>query len=96
MAKSSFGAEQLKSFVARVERLNEEKAALSADIREIYAEAQGVGFVPKIIRKVIRMRAMDKADLDEETALTDLYMAAVGLSGTPLGDFATREKAAAE
>jgi len=60
MAKSGFAAGQLKSLVERVERLEEEKAALAADIREIFAEAKGGGFDTKIMRQVIRIRRLDK------------------------------------
>jgi uncharacterized protein (UPF0335 family) len=79
MAKSGFAAGQLKSLVERIERLEEEKTALSADIREIYAEAKGNGFDTKIIRQVIRMRRLDKADRQEQEAVLDLYLSALGM-----------------
>jgi uncharacterized protein (UPF0335 family) len=79
MAKSGFAAGQLKSVVERVERLEEEKAALAADIREIYAEAKGNGFDTKIIRQVIRIRRLDKADRQEQEAVLDLYLSALGM-----------------
>jgi uncharacterized protein (UPF0335 family) len=79
MAKSGFAAGQLKSLVERIERLEEEKTALSADIREIYAEAKGNGFDTKIIRQVIRMRRLDKADRQEMEAILDLYLSALGM-----------------
>ena len=60
-------------------------AALNADIKEVFAEAQGTGFVPKIMRKVIKKRSMDKSDIQEEDALIELYMDAVGFDQTPLG-----------
>ena len=62
MAKSGFAAGQLKSLVERIEHLEEEKAALAADVREVYAEAKGQGFDTKIMRQVIRIRKLDKAD----------------------------------
>ena len=71
-------AGQLKSFIQRVERLEEEKAALGADIREIYAEAKANGFDPKIMRQVVRLRKMDKSDRQEQEALLDLYLHALG------------------
>lgn len=74
---SGFAAKQLVSIVERIERLNEEKAALGADISEVYAEAKGNGFDPKIIRMCIRLRNMDKADRQEQEAVLDLYMAAL-------------------
>lgn len=70
---------QLKAFVARIERLNGEKDDLTADIKEIYAEAKGSGFDTKILRKVIRINAQDKAKRDEENALIELYLSALGL-----------------
>jgi uncharacterized protein (UPF0335 family) len=79
MAKSGFAAGQLKSLVERVERLEEEKAALAADIREIYAEAKGLGFDTKIMRQVIRIRRLDKADRQEQEAILDLYLSALGM-----------------
>ena len=56
MAKSGFAKDQLKSFIDRIERLEEERAALTADIREVYSEAKGTGFDTKIMRQVVRMR----------------------------------------
>jgi uncharacterized protein (UPF0335 family) len=79
MAKSGFAKDQLKSFVDRIERLNEEREALSTDIREVYAEAKGTGFDIKILRQVIRMRKMDKADFQEQEAILDLYLSALGM-----------------
>src|SRR5712675_1508650 len=79
MAKSGFAAGQLKSLVERVERLEEEKAALTADIREIFAEAKGGGFDTKIMRQVIRIRRLDKADRQEQEAILDLYLSALGM-----------------
>jgi len=75
---SGFARDGLKSFISRIERMEEEKAALLADIKEIYAEAKGTGFDTKILRKVIALRKMDKADRQEMEALVDLYMNAVG------------------
>lgn len=79
MAKSGFAAGQLKSLVERIERLEEEKAALAADIREIYSEAKGHGFDTKIMRQVVRMRRLDKADRQEQEAVLDLYLSALGM-----------------
>lgn len=78
--------EQLRSIVERIERLEEEKKALADDIREIYAEAKANGFDPKTIRQVVKLRAMDKSERDEQAALLDLYLNALGMLGdTPLG-----------
>ena len=57
------GADRLRSFIERIERLEEEKAALTADIREVYAEAKGEGFDSKVMRQVVRLRKMDSGDL---------------------------------
>ncbi len=74
-------AERLRSFVERIERLEEEKAALGADVREVYAEARAVGFDVKIMRQVIRLRKMDHSDRQEQEHLLDLYKQALGLEG---------------
>ena len=65
--------ERLKSLVERIERLEEEKVALSADIREVYAEAKGAGFDIKVMRQLIRLRKMDKDDRSEMEAILDVY-----------------------
>ena len=72
--------EQLKSFIERIERLEEERRALSGDIKEVYAEAKGTGFEPKIMRQLIKIRKMDKEELDEEESLLDLYKRALGMA----------------
>ena len=69
---------RLKSLVERIERLEEDKAAVSADLKEVFAEAKGEGFDVKILRKVIRLRKQDKAKVQEEEALLDLYLSAIG------------------
>ena len=79
MAKSGFAKEHLKSFIERIERLEEEKAALTADIREVYAEAKGQGFDAKIMRQVVRLRKLENADRQEQEAILDLYMSALGM-----------------
>jgi uncharacterized protein (UPF0335 family) len=79
MAKSGFVKDQLKSFVERVERLEEEKKTLADDIREVYSEARGIGFDTKIMRQVIRLRKMETADRQEQEATLDLYMNALGM-----------------
>ena len=72
-------AAHLRSFVERIERLEEEKAALTADIREVYAEAKGQGFDTKIMRQVVRLRKLDRADRQEQEAMLDLYLSALGM-----------------
>lgn len=68
---------RLRSFIERIERLEEDKAVVSNDLKEVYAEAKGEGFDVKILRKVVRIRKQDKAKLSEEEALIDLYMSAI-------------------
>lgn len=72
---------QLRSFVERIERLEEEKAALAADIKEVYAEAKGNGFDTKVLRKVISLRKKDTAERQEEEAMLELYLHALGMLG---------------
>ncbi|MEL0042622.1 MAG: DUF2312 domain-containing protein [Candidatus Puniceispirillum sp.] len=73
------GAEQLSQFIERIERLEEEKRALMADIKDVYGEAKAAGFEPKIMRQIVRMRAMDRDVLSEQDALLDTYRDALGL-----------------
>ena len=75
----AFAADQLRSFITRIERLEEEKSALAADIREVYAEAKGTGFDAKVMRQVIRLRKLDGPTLQEQEALLDLYKSALGV-----------------
>ena len=79
MAKTAFAKDQLKSFINRIERLNEEREALSADIREVYAEAKGTGFDTKIMRQIVCLRKLDKADFQEQEAMLDLYLTAMDM-----------------
>jgi uncharacterized protein (UPF0335 family) len=69
---------KLKSLIERIERLEEDRKAVGADLREVFAEAKGEGFDTKILRKVVRLRAQDSAKRQEEAALVDLYIAAIG------------------
>lgn len=71
--------DQLRSVVERIERLEEEKAAIANDIKEVYAEAKGNGFDTKTLRQVIRLRKQDKAERQEQEAILDLYMSALGM-----------------
>ena len=79
MTKSGFAKDHLKSLVERIERLEEEKAALAADIREVYSEAKGQGFDTKIMRQVVRLRRLDRAERQEQEAILDLYLGALGM-----------------
>lgn len=69
---------KLKSLIERIERLEEDKAAVATDLKEVYAEAKGEGFDTKIVRKVVRLRKQDAAKRQEEEALMDLYISAIG------------------
>lgn len=70
---------RLRSFIERIERLEEEKAELAEDIKEIYGEAKANGYDPKIMRKIVRMRKMDVEKRKEEEALIEVYRNAVGM-----------------
>jgi uncharacterized protein (UPF0335 family) len=70
---------QLRSYIERIERLEEEKAALAADIREVYAEARGNGFEPKTMRQIVRLRKLDSADRQEQETLLAVYKSALGM-----------------
>lgn len=70
---------RLKSFIERIERLEEEKTALMEDIKEVYAEAKGTGFDAKTIRKVVALRKMDTEKRQEAEQLLDLYKSAIGM-----------------
>jgi len=72
-ALGGIAGDRLRSFIERIERLEEEKAALLADIKEVYAEAKGTGFDVKILRMVVRRRKMDAAERDELDDLLDVY-----------------------
>ncbi|WP_191086175.1 DUF2312 domain-containing protein [Roseococcus microcysteis] len=72
-------AERLRSIVERVERLEEERKALAADIKDIYSEAKSAGFEPKVLRRLIRERKREPAELEEEETLLELYKRALGM-----------------
>lgn len=72
-------ADRLRSFIERIERLEEEKKGLSDDIKDIYAEAKGTGFEAKIIRQIVRLRKKAKEERQEEEALLELYKNAIGM-----------------
>ena len=71
--------DRLKSFIERIERLEEKRRTLGADLKEVYAEAKGTGFDTKIMRQIVRLRRMDKDDLDEQETLLDVYRRALGM-----------------
>ncbi len=75
--------EQLRGFIDRIERLEEEKKGIAEDIKEVYAQAKSVGFDTKIMRKVITLRKMDTQDRQEQETLIDVYMHAIDGTITP-------------
>ncbi len=72
-------ADALRSYIERIERLEEEKKALADDIKDIYAETKSTGFDVKIIRQIVRLRKMDENDRQEQEALLDTYAHALGM-----------------
>jgi uncharacterized protein (UPF0335 family) len=78
-AKTSFAKGQLRSLVERIERLEEEKKAIAGDIKEVFGEAKANGFDTKILRKVIALRRRDPHERQEEEAMLDLYLSALGI-----------------
>ncbi len=84
MADGGFAPDRLRSFIERIERLEHEKQELAADIREVYSEAKGVGFDPKIMRHVVRLRKMDDHDRRAHEMVLDTYMHALGMTAAPV------------
>ena len=74
-------ANQLRAFVERIERLEEEKKTIADDIKDVYAEAKGNGYDVKILRKVVSLRKKQPHEREEEEAVLDLYMHALGMAG---------------
>jgi len=72
-------AGQLRAFIERIERLEEEKQTIADDIKEVFAEAKGTGFDTKAMRTIIRLRKKDQAEREEEEAMLDLYLSALGM-----------------
>lgn len=86
LISGNFSADQLNQIVARIERLEEEKKALADDIKEVYAEAKAHGFDTKILRQVIRLRKLDRAELAEQESLLEIYMDALGMQANTSAD----------
>jgi uncharacterized protein (UPF0335 family) len=80
ISSDSVAQDQIRAFVERIERLEEEKQAIAGDIKEVYAEAKGNGFNTKVLRQVIRLRKQDAAERMEQEALLELYLAALGMA----------------
>lgn len=78
-AKTRFAKDQLKAFVERIERLEEEKKELGSDVRDVYAEAKGTGFDVKALRAVVRLRKQDAQERQEHGLILDTYCNALGI-----------------
>lgn len=86
VSSDSVAQDQLRAFIERIERMEEEKKAISDDIKEIYAEAKGNGFDTKVLRQIISIRKQDSNERMEQEALLELYMAALGMAVAPPQD----------
>ena len=80
VADTGVAAEELKQFVERIERLEEEKSGLAGDIKDVFAELKGRGFDAKAVRSILRIRKKDHAERQEEEAILELYMQALGMN----------------
>lgn len=78
-SSQTVAAGQLRAFLERIERLEEEKKTIAEDIRDVYAEAKGTGYDSKILRQLVRLRKQDQAEREEAEALLDLYKSALGM-----------------
>ena len=86
MADNSVARDQLRTIVERIERLEEEKKAIADDIKDVYAEAKANGFDTKTLRQVVRLRKQEAAERQEQEAMLDLYMHALGMVPDTSGD----------
>ena len=86
VSTDSVAQDQIRAFIERIERMEEEKKAIADDIKEIYAEAKGNGFDTKVLRQIVRIRKQDHAERMEQEALLELYMTALGMSSAPAND----------
>lgn len=82
----------LQSYVRRIDSIDEERAGLADDRKQVFAEAKAAGFDTKIIRKVLQIRKREPDEVRDEMMLVDTYCRALGMEGTPLGDFAEARK----
>ncbi|MEM6382120.1 MAG: DUF2312 domain-containing protein [Pseudomonadota bacterium] len=78
MADTAVAAGQLRALIERIERLEEEKKAIANDIKDVYGEAKANGYDTKVLRQVVRIRKQDQAERQEQEALLDLYLGALG------------------
>ena len=82
----SVAQDQIRAFIERIERLEEEKASIAGDIKEVYAEAKGNGFDTKVLRKIVSIRKQDHNERMEQEALLELYLTALGMASAPTED----------
>ena len=80
VADTGVAADELKQFIERIERLEEEKAGIAGDIKDVFAELKGRGFDSKAVRQILRIRKKDQSERQEEEAILELYMQALGMS----------------
>jgi uncharacterized protein (UPF0335 family) len=80
MIASNQSADQLRSIIERIEKLEEDKASIGADIRDVFAEAKGNGFDTKAIRSIIKLRKLDASERDEQETILDTYLRALGMA----------------
>lgn len=81
VADSGVAADELKQFIERLETLEEDKTGIASDIREVFAELKGRGFDAKAVRQILRIRKKGHAERQEEEAVLDLYLQALGMEG---------------
>lgn len=82
---------ELKRLVDQIERLDEERKGIVGDMKDKFTEAKGLGFDAKVLRKVLALRKKSAAEREEEEAILDTYLHALGMAGTPLGEYADRQ-----
>jgi len=80
MSEGNVAADQLRLYIERIERLEEEKKGIADDIRDVYSEAKGQGYDPRIMRAIVRLRKMSSDDRQEMEAILDTYKSALGLA----------------
>jgi uncharacterized protein (UPF0335 family) len=80
IADSGVAADELRQFVERIERLEEDKAGIASDIKDVYAELKGRGYDSKAVRNIVQLRKKDHAERQEQEAVLELYMQALGMS----------------
>lgn len=90
-ALQSNAQKELRRLIEGVERIEAERKELASDVKDLFAEAKGKGYCVKTMRKILALRKKSAADREEEQAILDTYMIALGMSGTPLGEYADRQ-----